>query len=381
MNNKSSKRILIAIPCLALGGTEYQTLTLVRALRECGYSVAVLCYFEHDPRMIEYMRDAGAKVMLMSPDGHRPIGLRATISALFSGFRQALKTYRPDVVHVQYMAPGSLAIILFKLLGVKKLIATAHTPGHIYRRKWIPQLLSRYATDLFLCVSQSSEEAFFETAPHLYTRDLHKTGRKHFTLYNCTDIPGTPMIQTLNDPITIGVVSRLSREKGIDRLIEAAPKILEKYPDTRFLIVGDGAEKNPLQTQAEHLGVDHAFTWAGLQPKESLMSYYTQMDIVAIPSRFEGFGLTAIEAMSHAIPVVASRVDGLMEVIEDGTSGVLIDCSTADPFAFALISLLENPSRRIELGENAYKRVKATFAYNIYQKTIADIYTQLIRGD
>lgn len=372
--------VLIAIPCLLLGGTEYQTLNLVRALRECGYSVAMLCYFEHDPRMVAYMRDSGAEVMLMSPEGNRPIGLRATLSALFSGFRQALKTYRPDIVHVQYMAPGSLAILLFKLLGVKKLIATAHTPGHIYRRKWIPQLLSRYATDLFLCVSQSSEEAFFETVPHLYTRDLHKSGRKHFTLYNCTDIPDSPMIQTPNHPLTIGVVSRLSREKGIDRLIEAALMILKKYPETRFLIVGDGAEKNALQAQAEHLGVEHAFTWAGLQPKEALESYYPQMDIVAIPSRFEGFGLTAIEAMSYTIPVVASAVDGLMEVIKDGASGVLIDCSTTDQLAFALISLLENPSRRIELGENGYERVKATFAYNIYQKIIAKIYSELMRG-
>lgn len=376
-----NKKILIAIPCLLLGGTEYQTLNLVRALRDSAYSVAVLCYFEHDPRMVAYMRDSGAEVMLMSPDGNRPIGLRATISALFSRFRRALKSYRPDVVHVQYMAPGSLAILLFKLLGVKKLIATAHTPGHIYRRKWIPQLLSRYTTDLFLCVSQSSEEAFFETAPHLYTRDLHQSGRKHFTLYNCTDIPDSPMIQTPSHPLTIGVVSRLSREKGIDRLVEAAPMILEKYPETRFLIVGDGGEKNALQTQAEHLGVEHAFTWTGLQPKEALMGYYTQMDIVAIPSRFEGFGLTAIEAMSYALPVVASRVDGLMEVIEDGVSGVLTDCTTADQLAVALVALLDNPSRAIELGKNGYKRVKATFAYNIYQKTIANIYTQLIRGD
>ncbi len=128
------------------------------------------------------------------------------------------------------MAPGSLAILLFKLLGVKKVLATAHVPGHIYSNKSVPRFITRYMTDLFLCVSQSSEHAFFDTAPHLYDAQLHQAGRKHFTIYNCTDIPESLLVKKADHPLTIGVVSRLSREKGIDILLQAMPKILSALP-------------------------------------------------------------------------------------------------------------------------------------------------------
>lgn len=375
---KVSKNVLVAIPCLMLGGTEYQTLNLVRALSQSGYSPIVLCYFEHDSRMVDYMRDAGAQVVLMSPEGKRPKGLWPIFMTLWKGFKNALYTFKPEIVHVQYMAPGSLAIIIFKLLGARRIIATAHVPGHIYTRKWIPQLLSHYVCDLFLCVSQSSEQAFFETNPSLYNPQLHKQGRKHFTVYNCTDISEQTYPPDNNEPLCIGMVSRLSREKGVDRLIEAAPAVLARHPDIRFLIVGDGSQKTALQSMCESLGVSHAFEWAGLQPKESLPELYKRMDIVAIPSRFEGFGLTAIEAMSYSKAVIASNVDGLREVIEDGISGLLFDPEANEALTASLNRLIEERDLRFAMGRNGHSRVKALFSYNIYQKTIFDIYTHLV---
>ncbi|MDP3465214.1 MAG: glycosyltransferase family 4 protein, partial [Sulfuricurvum sp.] len=296
------------------------------------------------------------------------------------GFRRVLKEYRPDIVHVQYMAPGSLAILLFKMLGAKKVLATAHVPGHIYKNKTVPKFISNYMTELFLCVSKSSEEAFFDTKPQLYDTQLYHAGRKHFTLYNCTDIPEYPITKLQNQPLTIGVISRLSHEKGIDLLLQSMPKILSVFPDVRLLIVGDGTEKTSLLYLALELNISDSIIWAGLQPKEALESYYGQMDIVAIPSRFEGFGLTAIEAMSYSIPVVASAVDGLMEVIEHGVSGMLVKPKDPSALADAIIALLLDPDKCRELGQNGYTRVKAAFAYNIYQKTIAKIYNNLLKG-
>ncbi|MDP3465879.1 MAG: glycosyltransferase family 4 protein [Sulfuricurvum sp.] len=372
-----NKKVLITIPCLLLGGTEYQTLNLVKALRECGYDVKVLCYFEYDDRMVAYMREAGADVVLMTPSGIRPVKFLPKLSALLRGFRKMLKTYRPDIVHVQYMAPGSLAILLFKLLGAKKVLATAHVPGHIYKNTSAPRFIARYMTELFLCVSKSSEHAFFDSEPHLYDAQLHHQGRKHFTVYNCTDIPQQRPRSVEHQPFTLGVVSRLSHEKGIDILITAMPKILSHFPELRLLIIGDGARKQDLQTLAIELHYDHAITWAGLQPKEALENYYAQMDIVVIPSRFEGFGLTAIEAMSYSIPVIASSVDGLAEVIEDQESGILVKPEEPSSLADAIVSLMQDSDRCRQIGENGYNRVKATFAYNIYQKTISDIYKNL----
>ena len=375
----SDVRVLIAIPCLLLGGTEYQTLTLAKALLENGYGVHVVCYFEHDPRMVEYFQTLGVEVTLLSPQGIRPSSLIDKMIFLFQGFSHLLSTYKPTIVHVQYMAPGSLAIALFKLLGAKIVLTTAHVPGHIYRHTFVPRFIARWMSELFLCVSQSSEQAFFGKDSHLYSPELYAQGRKHFTLYNCTDIPDFLPQKSTTTPFTLGVVARLSHEKGLDILLEAMPEILQTHPTIRLLIVGEGEQRKSLEQLANTLSIDHALTWAGLQPKESLSSWYAQMNILIVPSRFEGFGLSAIEAMSYAIPVVATAVDGLKEVVEDHQTGLLVPPQNPSALANALITLMNNPKQQKQLGESGRIRVKAIFAYTLYQKTLGQLYEEVLK--
>ena len=384
-NNSSSEicskvNVLIAIPCLLLGGTEYQTLNLVKALKEGGYDVGVLCYFEYDDRMVSYMQEAGATVELMTPSGTRPKGLMATGVALFSGFRKALKKYRPGIVHVQYLAPGSLSILLFKLLGVKHVLTTAHVPGHIYKRKWVPQGIAKYLTDAFICVSKSSEESFFHEKPELFTTELMERGRQHFTVYNCVELPEKAnKTREKNDAPVIGIVSRLSREKGIDIMLDAFPLVLNSYPKAKLLIVGDGAEREKLEEQARLLGVDHAVTWAGLQPKEKLEGYYGQMDVVAIPSRFEAFGLTAIEAMGYGIPVIASDVDGLREVV-GGDAGLLFSQGDSHELSDSLITLLSDSLLYEKVARAGRQRVERYFSCIIFKQKVLELYAMVAKG-
>ncbi|MDM5272548.1 glycosyltransferase family 4 protein [Sulfurovum sp. zt1-1] len=380
MNYQKSNKILIAIPCLLLGGTEYQTLSLIKSLKEGGYEVTVLCYFEYDERMVIYMQEAGVTVELMTPSGIRPKGLIATGLSLFGGFRKALKKFRPGIIHVQYMAPGSLAILFFKLFGVKHVVTTAHVPGHIYKRKWIPQFIAKYLTDAFICVSKSSEESFFHKKPELFSARLMKEGRKHFTIYNCVEIPEKAnKIREKMDAPLIGIVSRLSREKGVDIILDALPLILKSYPTVKLLIVGDGAERDKLEQQAQKLGIKHAIEWAGLQPKENLEKYYRQMDVVVIPSRFEGFGLTAIEAMGYGIPVVASDVDGLREVLGDD-AGMLFQQGKPSELAHSLITLLSDLILYEKVAMEGRQRVEKYFSCIIFKQKILDLYEMVGKG-
>jgi L-malate glycosyltransferase len=383
---QTNNKVLIAIPCLLLGGTEYQTLYHIKALNENGYAVTVLCYFEYNQTMVSYMREAGADVKLMTASGERPARFMEVFNVLFTGFRKALKEVRPDVIHVQYLAPGSLSILLFKLLRAKKVIVTAHVPGHIYRYKWIPQFIAKHLTESFLCVSKSSEEDFFEEEAQEFTKELFGKGRKHFTIYNCieTDISNSntgtdhSTFNIQHSTFTLGIVSRLSHEKGIDVLISAMPMILKHNPNVKLLIVGEGAEKEKLNELAEKLKVSDAITWAGLQSKDSLAEFYSQMELVVVPSRFEGFGLTAIEAMNHGIPVVASAVDGLKEVIVDGSSGILFESEDSDALSKAIVDLIENDVKRNSLAEAGKKRVEEHFSYTIYQQKISELYEAMI---
>lgn len=374
LEQKLKTNVLIAIPCLLLGGTEYQTLNLVKALFNGGYRVVVLCYFEYDMRMVKYMENAGATVELMSVNGNRPKGTIKILWTLLKGFKNIINKHNPEIVHVQYLSPGTLSILLFKLLGVNHVLATAHVPGHIYKRKWIPQLIAKYVTDIFLCVSKSSEKDFFELEPEIYSKKLFLEGRKHFTLYNCTD---TDVLIKKNkkDFFNIGVISRLSYEKGIDKLIDAMPIVFKQYPDTKLIIVGDGTQHKILENKVNEYNLSDKIFFEGLQPKENLEKYYNSFDIVVIPSRFEGFGLTAIEAMSYKIPVIASKTDGLIEVIDDEINGILVKNESSEEYAKQIIQLKNEPIKMEYLGNNGRKNVLEKFSFEVYEKQILDLYS------
>ena len=98
------------------GGTEIQTLNLVQALVAGGYRVVTTCYFEYSDDMVVRFRKAGSEVVCLSPTGTRVNGWRG-ILFLYKGLRRVLKQYKPDVVHVQYMAPGAIPILLLRWLG------------------------------------------------------------------------------------------------------------------------------------------------------------------------------------------------------------------------------------------------------------------------
>ena len=175
-------KTLICIPCLLTGGTEIQTLNTVQALVQGGHEVTVACYFEHTPDMIDRYRKAGAKVLLFSPEGVR-VGGYKSILFLYRHLRRAIRMVRPDVVHVQYMAPGATVILLLWLMGVKNIIATAHTAADIYRDLRLIHFLQRHCLRAFTCITKRAERSFFGTS-QLYSPDLVLGKRNHFTIYN-----------------------------------------------------------------------------------------------------------------------------------------------------------------------------------------------------
>ena len=144
--------ILICIPCLMTGGTEIQTLNLVRALVAGGHRVVTTCYFEYSDDMVVRFRKAGSEVVCLSPTGTRVNGWRG-ILFLYKGLRRVLKQYKPDVAHVQYMAPGAIPILLLRWLGVRQIITTAHTAADIYPNLRLVHFIQRHCVRAFTCIT------------------------------------------------------------------------------------------------------------------------------------------------------------------------------------------------------------------------------------
>ena len=164
-------KVLICIPCLLTGGTEIQTLNTVHALVQGGHEVRVACYFEHTPDMVDRYRKAGAEVLLFSPEGIR-VGGYKSIPFLYKHLRRAIR-----------MAPGATVILLLWLMGVRNIIATAHTAADIYRDLRLIHFLQRRCLRAWTCITERAERSFFGIS-QLYSPDMVLGRRNHFTIYN-----------------------------------------------------------------------------------------------------------------------------------------------------------------------------------------------------
>lgn len=367
---------LICIPCLLTGGTEIQTLNLVRALVSGGHRVVVACYFEYAEAMVARYRTVGAEVELMQPEGKRIGGWRGLLF-LYQGLRRLVKRYRPDVAHVQYMAPGAQPCLFLKLLRVPHIIATAHTDARIYTSLRLLHLIQRRVVDVFTCITTRAEKEFF-ASDQLFKADTNLKKHDHVTIYNSlpehVELAGAARTTLLDAPV-IGMVSRMEPIKGMDLVIPAFAELLKHLPQARLLVVGDGLLLPQMKEQANALGIAGKVEWAGRQLQEKLAAYYDRIDLFWMPSRSEGFGLSALEAMARACPVVASDVGGLPELVT-ADCGLLCEVEDAHALVEASLHILQDETAYVRLSEGALQRA-GEFSMPRYTELILNLYEKV----
>jgi glycosyltransferase involved in cell wall biosynthesis len=376
-------KILISLPILLTGGTEIQTFNLVKVLNDAGYSVSVICYYEYQVDMVMGMGAVGAEVILLKLQ--RLDGLLNLCKNLVRNF----KRLKPDIVHVQYVAPGLVPIVAARIAGVKSVIATVHQPGRTY--SWKDKFFLKLGAKLcnaFFCVSKSAEESWFGNS-EVFDGKAFRKGRKHFTIYNAVDIE--EIARHTNSDETdflrhelglprekiIGFVGRLRFEKGAHLLLDAFCGVLQKIPNALLLVVGDGPDKKKLEQQAFDLGITDRIVWLGQKNQIEVFRLYGAMDVVAMPSIFEGFGLAAAEAMAAGVPVVVSGIDGLREVVGDEGAGVLVEPGNTSALADQLVELLNRPEKRAILSSLGKQRVKNYFSFTEFRKRILSAYKMI----
>lgn len=371
--------VLVCIPCLLTGGTEIQTLSLVEALVAAGHRVCVACYFEWAGPMVERYRAAGAEVELLSPGGMRPVGIRAVTKVLWKGLGGIVKQFKPEVAHVQYMAPGAIPVLILRALGVKKILATSHTGGDIYSRNGLRLIhwLTNNVLSGFQCITERAERSIFGSSS-LFDGEASK----HFTIYNnlprhIAIVEGLRSLREAGTPITVGVVSRLEHIKGMDLVVPAFAEAAGRNPQLRLLVVGDGSQRELMERQAAESGLTDRITFLGRQPQAELQDIYDRIDILLMPSRSEGFGLTAIEGMARGCVPVVADTGGLPEVVTDGCSGLLHRPGDVGDIA-AKISMAAEPERLAALSAGAIRRA-GCFSRERYFEAIGRLYECLSR--
>lgn len=352
-----------------LAATGHEVVVLVRrpagsdavthpTLDETTDGVRVLAVAE-DPAHLEFERDMVAWTLAM---GHAM--LRAALTRL-SG-------WRPDVVHAHDWLVAHAAIALADVLGVP-LVATIHATEAGRYAGWLSSPLSRQvhsvewwlarrADVLITCSGAMRDEVagLFDLDPGPIAV-LHNGITPRAWRVRPDRLAAARARYAPRDEPLLLYFGRLEYEKGVHDLIAALPRIRRAHPGTRLIVAGTGTAADMLFTSARTHRVRRSVAFLGHLPDDELVAALAAADAVVLPSRYEPFGIVALEAAAAGAPLVASTAGGLGEVVVDGETGVSFPPGDVAALARAVGTVLTDPSAATRRARNARARLGADF--------------------
>jgi glycosyltransferase involved in cell wall biosynthesis len=242
----------------------------------------------------------------------------------------------------------------------------ADVPGHKLR-------LKTETADAVVCVSDYARSQLLSIV------DGNVGGRLH-TVHCGVDMERfSPRASTRNDgPLSVLTVAQLARRKGIDVLLDAVALLRERDVPVDAVIVGEGGERRGLEARARELGLDEVVTFAGAVGQDRIPDYYARADVFCLPSFAEGIPIVLMEAMARELPVVATAIMGVPELVVHGRCGLLVAPARADELAAALEELARDPALREQLGREGRRRVADGFELHAVVGQLRDVLAPLI---
>ena len=276
--------------------------------------------------------------------------------ATFPALLKVLREKRADIVHLHGYGATTFGRMCAWRMGIPAIL---HEHANHGDTPWFQKVADRLLaphTDIAIAVSESTGE--FTTRARLMPAERTKVVYLGAPLDEFarprSDAEIAAARQSLGiapGTIAIGTITRLMPSKGNQYLIEAAPKILEKHPDVRFFIVGEGELQGELEARARALGLGDRLIFSGFQ--RDVAAALSAFDLVVFPSLWEGTPLTVFEALAMGKPIVATDADGLLDVLTDRADALIVKKADAAALAAAVSSLIEMPQVATGLAKEA----------------------------
>lgn len=359
----------IALPYLEKGGTEEHALTLVGYLASQGIRVSVIA--PAGPRDADLDRLPVRRLQFIRFDH----GIRKAWMSYRAAVSSLVETDPPDVLHVH----GAHELLL-ALPRKARCIPTVFT-NHGYHGAG--KALS-YKTAAWVC----NRRADRSVAVSQYEKGLMKKfgfdkgGLRliHNGIAEPADpapLPSSSLPANFTDALfRVGAIARLETAKGIEYLIRAMAQL--KAEPIVCIIIGDGSLRGALEELANTLGVAGSVHFAGYIPNASAQIHH--VDVLAVPSLEEPFGLVCVEAMACSKPVVASRVGGIPEIVVDNETGLLVPPGDDVRLADAILRLYRDAGLRERLGQAGRERYLAHFSIEGMGEAVLELYRELLAG-
>src|SRR5690554_5732964 len=360
-----------------IAGSEQHLLTLLPGLAAHGVEVSMLVLEEADGSAGEFceaLAERGIPARRVPIRGHLDPALPGRLAA-------ELRAARPDLVHTHLLHADLYGLPAARRAGVPHAISSRHNDNP-FRRNPVLKLANRLAmrrADRVIAISHALADfvrrvesiepgkvvtVHYGLEPREYPPDVCETARAAWGI-----APDAPLI---------GYFGRLIEQKGVDVLIEAFARVRREHGRARLVIVGDGDLRPALEEQARVAGVGDAVHFAGWVADAARLM--PGCDIIAMPSRWEGFGLVALEAMAAARPLVASRVSALPEIVVDLETGLLVPPGDPAALAEAIAGLLADPAWAQAMGQAGRARLVEAFSPGrMIDETLA-VYEDVMRG-
>ena len=381
-----SLRVLHPITRLTLGGSSENTIASCVALDRAGYDCILATSFrESDASSLADARRRGCRVVDIPALG-REVAPLADLTALAELVR-LIRRERPAIVHTHTSKAGFIGRLAAVIARAPAVIHQPH--GHIFygyyspRRTAVFTALERQAarwTDRIITLTdRGAQEHLARGIGRAEQYVAVPSGVPTAELRAAAPPRGEARARLGLDPDAFIVVGlgRLVPIKGFDLLARALPALVAQIPSARVLLVGDGAERAHLGAIAASMGVAERLRMTG--ETTDVASYLAAADVVAVPSRNEGMGRVIVEAMALGLPVVATTVGGIPDVVTDGECGRLVEPEDVDALASALVELGRDPALRRKLGEAAVRRAEA-FSTAVASEKLLAVYATLVRA-
>ena len=364
-----------------LGGIATHVYELSKTLVKQGNDVHVIT-FRNKFQGIKYEEIDGIEVHRIYFPHIKLIGFFGYTFFAWLTLKSVIKRRGIDIIH-SHTIPNAL---IAKFIGDIPKVETEHSSGFLEmvgkgKYKWRYNWLLNHANHI-IGPSKELVDTFIELdiSPDKTSFISNGVDIEKFN----PDVGGDKIRDRYNIRLDEKIVlcpRRLEPKNGVYHFIKAIPHIIKEIGNVKYLIVGDGSEMNKLKEAVSKLKIANQVIFVGSVVNSEMPKYYAASDIVVLPSLKEATSIAGLEAMASGKPLVGTNVGGIPQIITEGETGILVPPKNPEALGRAIVYLLTNNEKRIEIGLNARKRVETEFSWEVIAKKTMRIYELVLQEE
>jgi glycosyltransferase involved in cell wall biosynthesis len=367
------KRVLFVLDTLDFGGTETQTVQVAQRLKAAGHQMTVACLHPGGP-LTENLLNAGIRIVPFSTHGSllSPRNIWQLVRlALF------IRREQFDVVHSHDLWANLTGVPAARLAGTALVFSSQRDLAHLWwytpLRTKVIRLIHRMSTKVI-----ANSDAVRDHVVNAFLIPL----RRVCVIRNGVDVarfanthasreqlfPGVRR----QDKLVAVVANMHSDVKGHHDIVEAAKEVCRVMPQVKFVLIGDGEERPRISDHVRQLHLEENFLFLGR--RQDVPDLLSCCDLFLLASRAEGFPNVVLEAMAAGLPVVATAVGGVVEIVEDGRSGLIVPPQCPQEMAKAIVRILSDPELGLRLAEAGQEQVRRQFSFERVVQELQAVY-------